>query len=34
VLAFAAGEHPAHDVAAEDVEDHVEVEVSPLGRSL
>ena len=32
VFAFAAGQHPAHHVAAEDVEDHVEVEVRPLRR--
>ena len=32
VGAFARGDHPADHVAAEDVEDHVEVEVGPLGR--
>ena len=32
--AFAAGQHPADHVAAEDVEDHVEVEVGPLRRPL
>ena len=30
VLAW--GEHPAGDIAADDVEDHVEIEVRPLGR--
>ena len=29
--AFAMGDHPAHSVAAEDIEHHVKVEVSPLG---
>jgi len=29
---FAAGQHPADDVAAEDVEDHVQVEVGPFRR--
>ena len=32
--ALALGDHPADDVAAEDVEDHVEVEAGPLGRPL
>jgi len=31
--AFPCGQRPADDVAAEDVEDHVQVEVGPLGRS-
>ena len=31
-FAFAMGEHPADDVAAVDVEDHVEVEAGPLRR--
>ncbi len=30
---LALGDHPADHVAAEDVEDHVEVEVGPLGRA-
>ena len=30
VFAFAAGQHPANHIAAEDVENHVEVEVGPL----
>ena len=30
---FPIRQHPAHHVAAENVEDHVEVKVSPLGRS-
>ena len=30
---LAQRDHPAHDVAAEDVQDHVEVEVAPLHRS-
>ena len=29
---FPMGDHPAGDVAAEDVEDDVEIEVGPLGR--
>ena len=29
---FVVGEHPAHDVATENVEDHVKVEVAPLHR--
>src|SRR6266704_3202229 len=29
--AFAHGHHPAGDVAAEDIEDHVEIKVGPLG---
>src|ERR1019366_9368373 len=29
--AFAMSDHPAGNVAAEDIEDHVEVEVGPLG---
>jgi hypothetical protein len=31
--AFPRGDHPAGDVTAEDVEDDVEIEVSPLGRA-
>ena len=31
--AFVTREHPAHHVAAEDVEDHVQVKVGPLGRT-
>ena len=31
--AFPRGDHPAGDVAAEDVEDHVQIEVGPLGRT-
>src|SRR3989475_8244900 len=31
--AFPHRDHPAGDVAAEDIQDHVEVEVGPLGRS-
>jgi hypothetical protein len=27
------GDQPAHDITAEDIEDHVQVEVRPLGRS-
>src|SRR3982750_3747199 len=27
---FTVGNHPAHHIAAEDVEDHVEIEVCPL----
>ena len=34
VGALALGDHPAHDVAAEDVQDHVEVEAGPLRRPL
>ncbi len=30
--AFAMRDHPPHDVPAEDVQDHVEIEVRPLGR--
>ena len=30
---FSMGDHPAHDVAAEDVQDHVQVEVGPLDRA-
>ena len=30
---FAHGDHPAGYVATENIEDHVEVKVSPLGRS-
>ena len=33
MLGFPAGQHPSHDVAAVDVEDHVEVVVGPLRRS-
>jgi len=29
--AFARGDHPADDIAAEDVQDDVEVKVGPLG---
>src|ERR1035437_3268333 len=29
---FAVGDHPADDIATEDVQDHVEIEVRPLGR--
>src|SRR5664280_3832818 len=29
---FAIGHHPANDIAAEDVQDHVEIEVRPLHR--
>jgi hypothetical protein len=32
--ALALGDEPAHDEAAEDVQDHVQVEVRPLGRPL
>jgi len=32
-VAFTMGQQPAHHVAAEDIEDHVQVEVGPLGRS-
>ena len=31
--AFAGRDHPAGDVAAEDIEDDVEIEVGPLGRT-
>jgi len=31
--AFPGRDHPAGDVAAEDVEDDVEIEVGPLGRA-
>ena len=31
---LALGDHPAHDMAAEDVQDHVEVKACPLGRPL
>jgi hypothetical protein len=31
--ALVRGEHPADDIAAEDVEDHIEIEVRPLGRA-
>ena len=31
--AFAQGDHPAGDVTTEDIEDHVEVEVSPYRRA-
>jgi len=30
---FAHGHHPAGDVAAEDIEDHVEIKVGPLRRA-
>jgi len=30
---FPMGDHPAGDVAAEDVEDDIEIEVGPLGRT-
>ena len=32
--ALVVRDHPAHDVAAEDVEDHVQVEVRPLRRAV
>jgi len=32
-LRFEGGDHPADDVTAEDVHDHVEVEIGPLGRA-
>jgi hypothetical protein len=32
--ALALGEQPAHDVTAEDVQDHVQVKARPLGRAL
>lgn len=28
------GDHPSHDIAAEDIKDDIEVEVSPFGRSI
>lgn len=30
---FAVGQHPTDDVAAENIEDHVEIKIRPLGRS-
>ena len=33
-LFFAMGDHPANNVAAEDIHDHIQVEVSPFGRPL
>ena len=30
---FLRGDHPADDVAAEDVEDHIQVEAGPFGRA-
>jgi len=31
--AFAIGDHPAHYITAEDVEDHIEIKVRPLRRT-